>query len=308
MIKLNALLDIEQVSQLTGLPAATLRNWEKRYGFPSPRRSTGGHRLFGVEDVDKIREVAALSNQGLKVSDAIGQVLSGTTGPTFVLDQQPIVDTLQESLNKVLRSLYLYDINGAEDTMSRIGLRLKETDLLELVYPALLRQVGEDWENSRINIAQEHFATNYFRTQLLNYFQVGRAAKVGPKVLLATLPGERHEGGLLILAAYLMLLGWQVVYLGADLPLEDLHQATDTICPDLVCISVVREDILLENLKSLEDMSQIVAVGGPGCVGLTGEKSLDSERVFVVRGALPSTVNQLEVLMQASSKTLKKCA
>lgn len=308
MIKLNALLDIEQVSQLTGLPAATLRNWEKRYGFPTPRRSTGGHRLFGVEDVDKIREVAALNNQGVKVSDAIGRVLSGNPAPASVVDQQPVVDTLQESLDKVLRSLYIYDAISAEETMSRIGLRLKETDLLELVYPALLRKVGEDWENSRINIAQEHFAANYFRTQLLNYFKAGRLAKAGPKVLMSTPPGERHEGGLLILAAYLMLLGWQVVYLGADLPIEDLKQATETVCPDLVCISVVQEEILLNNLKALEAMSQIVAVGGAGCVNLNGDRSLDSERVFVVRGALPSIVNQLELLIQASAKTSKKCA
>lgn len=308
MIKLNALLDIEQVSQLTGLPAATLRNWEKRYGFPAPRRSAGGHRLFGVEDVDKIREVAVLNNQGVKVSDAISRVLNGNPGLAPVLDQQPVVDTLQESLDKVLRSLYLYDAVSAEELMSRIGLRLKETDLLELVYPALLRKVGEDWENSRINIAQEHFASNYFRTHLLNYFKAGRAAKAGPKILLATPPGERHEGGLLILAAYLMLRGWQVVYLGADLPMEDLHQASNTICPDLICISVVQEECLLDNLKALEAMNQIVAVGGAGCANLKGDNSLDSERVFVVRGALSSMVNQLELLIQAATKTLKKCA
>lgn len=305
---LNALLDIEQVSQLTGLTAATLRNWEKRYGFPTPQRSAGGRRLFAVEDVDKIREVSMLTSQGLKVSEAIEQVLQGVPQASLEPVPQTSADTLYESLGKVLQVLYRYNANGADELMSRIGMRLKETDLLEMVYPHLLKQVGEDWESSRINIAQEHFASNYFRTQLLNYFKAGRVAKMGPKVLMATPPGERHEGGLLILAAYLMLMGWQVFYLGSDLPIADLQQAAETICPDLICMSAVQEEILFENLKDLEEMNQIVVVGGPCVANLTEQKTLQSDRVFPVKGALPAIVSQLELIMQASLKASRKSA
>lgn len=305
MISLSALLDIDQVSQLTGLPPATLRNWEKRYGFPKPQRSQGGHRLFRVEDVEKIRQVAALSSQGVKVSEAIEKVHEGAPAVQNLQNIAPAVHTLNECLDKILQALYRYDANGADEVLSKIGMRLSETDLLEMVYPNLLRKTGEDWESSRINIAQEHFASNYFRTHLLSYFKAGRVGRQGPKVLMATPPGERHEGGLLILSAYMMLLGWRVYYLGADLPMEDLHHAAETVTPDLICVSAIYATTIRQNLSALEKMNQIVAVGGSCVAQLMTENTLASSRVFPVGGSLPSVISQLELLMQASVRVSK---
>lgn len=160
----DALLDIDQVNQLTGLSQATLRNWEKRYGFPRPQRSEGGHRLYDVDEVKRIREVAGLYKGGTKIVEAIEQVLNGiapalsSSAPISFPTSTVLLETLNEGLSQVLKALYKYDMDLAEQHLSRLGMRLSETDLLEMVYPKLLMQVGDDWENSRINIAQEHFS------------------------------------------------------------------------------------------------------------------------------------------------------
>lgn len=305
MIKGSALLDIDQVYHLTGLAPATLRNWEKRYGFPKPQRSTGGHRLYEMVAVQQLRDIAAMCGQGIKVRDAIGKILDGMpVAQELSLSFTP-TQTLSDSMAKIVMALYRYDAAGAEELLSRVGMRLTETDLLEMVYPHLLKQVGVDWEQSRINVAQEHFAWNYLRMHLLSYFKSRRSGTQGPRALLATLPGERHEGGLLILAAYMMLMGWQVYYLGADLPIEDIHQASLTIDPDVICISAISASTVLQNFSSLENLERVVAIGGACVAELFGDNLPASTRIFSVSGSLQSVIAHIELLIQLSVKSIK---
>lgn len=299
IIMTDALLDIDQVQQLTGLPQATLRNWEKRYGFPRTQRSEGGHRLYDVNEVRRIREVASLYKSGVKIADAIKKVLSNTE-PSPHLTSSTFSETLNEGLSQVIKALYKYDIALAEEHLSRIGMRLSEMDLLEMVYPKLLKQVGDDWENSRINIAQEHFSWNFLRTRLLNYFKTNRSGVGQPKVILATPSGELHEGGLIILAAYLMLKGWSVYYLGVNLPMNDLLHAYASIEPDIVCLSAIDSTNIQKNWSDLEKMKAVV-VGGPCLVQLMHQNLPLSKHIFFVAGNLHSATSQMELLLHSTA-------
>ena len=305
MLTSTALLDIDQVNQLTGLSQATLRNWEKRYGFPRPQRTDGGHRLYDVEEVKRIREVASLCKSGTKIVEAIERVLSGSSSvlnssaPASFSASTILLETLNEGLSQVLKALYKYDMDLADQHLSRIGIRLSETDLLEMVYPKLLIQVGDDWENSRINIAQEHFSWNFLRTRLLNYFKTNRSGTGQPRVLLATPSGELHEGGLMVLAAYMMLKGWSVYYLGVNLPMEDLLHAYTSIEPDIVCLSAVDSRNIQKNWNDLEKI-KIVAVGGPCLNQLRAQELPPSKNIFLVGGSLHSAVSQMDLLIQST--------
>lgn len=70
----NAGLTTAQLAAQTGLTAGTLRIWESRHGFPAPARLPGGHRRYAAEDVDHVREVLRLREQGLSLSAAIERV------------------------------------------------------------------------------------------------------------------------------------------------------------------------------------------------------------------------------------------
>lgn len=299
----EALLDIDQVNQLTGLSQATLRNWEKRYGFPRPQRSEGGHRLYHVEEIKKIREVVSLCKDGLKIPEAIEQVLSGGAlvhDPMVSLPSPVGGESLSEGITQILKALYKYDMDLAEQYLSRIGMRLSETDLLEMVYPKLLLQIGEDWEHSRINVAQEHFSWNFLRTRLLSYFKANRIGVKPPKVLLTTPSGELHEGGLIVLAAYLMLKGWQVFYLGPSLPMEDLLHAYEGIRPDIVCLSAMESHNIEKNWNELEKMKCVV-VGGLCLAELKARELPRSRHISLVEGNLHSAVSQMELLLLSAT-------
>jgi DNA-binding transcriptional MerR regulator len=68
-------LTLKAVSRRTGIPAATLRTWEHRYGFLRPRRSPSGYRLYGEEEIARIEQVKYLVGQGVRVGAAMKAVI-----------------------------------------------------------------------------------------------------------------------------------------------------------------------------------------------------------------------------------------
>ena len=61
---------IGAVARMLGIPAATIRNWEERYGEIVPERSPGGHRLYSRDQMEQLRFIAAEVSRGLSAADA----------------------------------------------------------------------------------------------------------------------------------------------------------------------------------------------------------------------------------------------
>ena len=72
--ELSAGLTLKAVSERTGIPAATVRTWERRYRFIQPTRSSSGYRIYGEEDIARILEVKRLLDQGVRISEAMAAV------------------------------------------------------------------------------------------------------------------------------------------------------------------------------------------------------------------------------------------
>jgi DICT domain-containing protein len=69
-------LTTAQLAERAGMSAGTLRMWESRYGFPSPRRLPGGHHRYSSRDAEMLQEVLRLREQGLSIPAAIARVRS----------------------------------------------------------------------------------------------------------------------------------------------------------------------------------------------------------------------------------------
>jgi DNA-binding transcriptional MerR regulator len=92
-------LTLKAVSRRTGIPAATLRTWEHRYGFLRPRRSANGYRLYGEEEIARIEQVKNLVRQGVRIGVAMKAVVEEATSrePTDEAQQPPDQETPGES-------------------------------------------------------------------------------------------------------------------------------------------------------------------------------------------------------------------
>ena len=127
-----------------------------------------------------------------------------------------------------------------------------------------LHELGDRWQRGEASVAQEHFASNVLRGRLLG---LGRdwGRGIGPRALLACLPGEQHDLGLIAFGLALRSRGWRITYLGADTPLETLESAAEALEPDLVAVSAVaadRVDVLGQSLRRLAERHTVVLGGG----------------------------------------------
>lgn len=207
---------VKQVAALTGLPEATLRVWERRYAVVQPARSSGGYRLYDDEQVAVLREVAALVAAGVPASRAV----------TTVLDRPPTVPDPSrvpldpDALEEAARSLDPQRLNQVVSTA--FGSGPLEHVVSQWLQPQLER-LGEAWESGRLSVDQEHFASAGLMRRLSARFDAAPAlpdAAPGSPVVVGLPPNERHEMALLAFATCLRWRGIEVVYLGADVPVE----------------------------------------------------------------------------------------
>lgn len=213
----DGLFPIRTVSQITGVNAITLRAWERRYGLIKPVRTAKGHRLFTQQDIDFIQRVVELTEKGV----SIGQVRATLMGETPAQGQDVELDSWAVYRRRMLNAVVRFDVHALESSYNEaLALYPVETVTKRLILP-LLRALGERWQATEGSVAEEHFFGAYLRNKLGARFH-HHPPTHGPKLLVACLPGERHEVGLMLFSLSALARGFQVVFLGADMPLSEL--------------------------------------------------------------------------------------
>jgi methanogenic corrinoid protein MtbC1 len=222
------------VASATGVPADTFRAWERRYGVPRPQRTAGGHRLYSERDIAIVRWLRDRTAEGMNISHAVHLLASAPPAA-------PLADTEARAIRRLIDELVValthFDAALADRLVSEaFALYPFEAVLLDLIQPAMV-EVGERWHRGEINVAAEHFATQFVRRKLsglLNIFENGTARST---IVVGCAPNELHDLGALLGALFLVRHGWRVIYLGPQLPLNDLLETVRAINPDLVCLS-----------------------------------------------------------------------
>ncbi|MCA9488414.1 MAG: MerR family DNA-binding transcriptional regulator [Myxococcales bacterium] len=250
-------IGIGAVSRATGIPEATLRTWERRYGFPEPERTDGGHRLYDPAVVDDL----VLVGRALQLGHRPATVLGASRASLRALVEG------EDRVGTWLQAVRRLDV-AALDTalraeLSRQGLR---AFVLEGAVP-FLRRVGEAWERGELRVFHEHFASERLRELLATLWRQGEHDLTRPSVVCGTLPGEQHVLGLHMAAALLSVAGCRIVFVGGDTPPEDLaacaRQASAVAV--LVALSgIVDQREALRTLVEAVPAGVEVLTGGPG--------------------------------------------
>jgi DNA-binding transcriptional MerR regulator len=249
-------LRIGELSRRLGVPAETLRAWERRYGVLRPARTAAGYRLYGEADERRARRMRRLIADGWAAREAAASALAD--GEHGSGDALPGIDDL---LDPLLR----FDATAGGAAFDRLlGTRPLDQALRDVVLPAM-REVGTRWSHGDLSIAAEHFATA-FVTARLHALAHQWDRGDGPRALLACPAGERHVVGLLACALVLRSRGWRVSYLGADTPVEALADAAAVVAPDVLVLAILRPQVLERTLAGLEPLvgRTRIAAGGAG--------------------------------------------
>ena len=170
------------------------------------------------------------------------------------------------------------DRRGAVDLLLQDGLGagLEARELLEVIASAQ-RRIGELWASNRISVAQEHAATAIAQLALAHvYAHLRHAPPTGVTVVVACVEGEQHDLGARILADVLETEGFEVRFLGANVPTAHLLDYVRDLAPQAVFLSVFLAfnlpalDRAVERLRREVDRELIIAAGGPAVASASG--------------------------------------
>jgi methanogenic corrinoid protein MtbC1 len=251
---------IRVASARTGIPAVTVRAWERRYQLLTPRRSTGNYRLYSERDLAILRWVKGRIDEGLPIRQAAAELhamrragrwppapAAAPGGPNKRRTLPPAV--LSRRLYEAL--VTLDEARAAKLLRAAHAALDAETVCLAVLQPCLVA-IGTAWHSGEIRISTEHFASQLLRGHVMALFQAAATHRGAPRIVVGCAPQERHEIGALMLALFLRNAGYHVEFLGADLHLADLVEYARAEHPDLICLSANAEATAL-SLRPLQD-------------------------------------------------------
>ncbi|MGD8680174.1 MAG: MerR family transcriptional regulator [Lysobacterales bacterium] len=258
------LYTIGTVSKLTGVGAITLRAWERRYGLIEPVRKESGHRLYTRAHIDQINRITALTQQGMRISQISPEMLESEAQPGPGDARE--TGAWKEYLNGMVAAIVSFDENRLDEIYNE-ALSLYPIGVVtrRLLTPLLI-ELGVRWEGGEGSIAEEHFFAFYLRNKLGARYHHRNRANTGPLLLLAGLPGEYHEIGLLLFSLAAHGAGYRLLPLGTNLPLEELAPvARKKHCAAIVLSGAIEpsKELLSTDLPALVNNSPVpVLVGG----------------------------------------------
>ncbi|MTV26742.1 MerR family transcriptional regulator [Nitriliruptoraceae bacterium ZYF776] len=237
----RSVLRIGEVSRRTGVAVPTLRAWERRYGLLAPARTDGGHRLYSEFDVDRVRAMQRLLDEGWSAAAAAREVLRVPSNVTRLApsDDPPASGGAAADLVARLEAaIDAFDAPAADALVDDVFARFDVPRGLDEVLLPVLRRVGDGWQDDPRVIAREHFATNTLRPRLHRLLRA--SARTASRECVAAAPeGEEHDLGLLASAVVAADAGWRVHYLGARTPTAALERAVAELDPDVVLVGAV---------------------------------------------------------------------
>lgn len=262
----------------TGLKPDTLRAWERRYGLPQPSRSEGGHRLYSQRDIDTLKWLVARQQEGMSISRATElwfKLIEDGEDPLHSSEpggaqSPPIVhgangNVLEELCEKWVTACVQFNEPVAEQILHQaFSLYQPEIVVVELLLKGIV-EIGNGWYTGEITVQQEHFASELAIRRVEAMIMASPPPYRPKRILLACPPEENHVFSQLILNLFLRRRGWDVLYLGANVPPERLQLTIKTVAPSLVVMSaqqLTTAATLFQMSHLLADIQMPLAYGG----------------------------------------------
>lgn len=261
---------IKDMEMLSNVKAHTIRIWEQRYHLFTPERTDTNIRYYNDDQLKKLLNVCTLIEHGVKISH-----IAKLTNEQIAERIDSIINNLKTDnegiealINQALSAIAVYDEAAFEHVFSRCREKMSITDCyVKLIYPLLIR-TGLMWSKDDVIPAQEHFLSNLIRKKLFAAIDsVSIPDNADQTWVLFLHEHEKHEIGLLFASYILRVYGKKVIYLGQEVPLNNLLNVITECHPTHVCTFFVRNyppAYINTLIKTLVDASShlVVCVSG----------------------------------------------
>lgn len=224
---------INDLQRLTGINAHTIRMWERRYNLIKPHRTQTNIRYYDDEQVKKLLNVSTLLNHGMKIS-RIAE-LSDAQMHSQIQDLGKVAEgdaICAGFINELTASMLAFDEQAFEKSLSAVIVRFGMYEAMIRVFYPFMKNAGIMWISNEAMPVQEHFATALIRRKLIAAIDGLPAASRKNKLFLLFLPSEEwHETGLLFADYIIRSKGYKTIYLGQNVPMENLQQVIENKQP-----------------------------------------------------------------------------
>lgn len=280
---------INYVARLTGLSPHVIRMWERRHDVVKPGRAASGHRLYSDDQIDRLKllrratlaghsigklssllddEIRALVRGELRLRDGTAKSLPRESAPGA-----PYAELFAQCCDAVAG----LDREQLDRILAQCSVKMACMETLEHIITPLMQWVGSRWHDGTLRIAHEHLATASVRAHLERLCVSIKGEGIGRGMVLTTLPGQRHEMGILMCAVVATMEGWQCHYFGPEMPPADIAQAATAMDASMVALGapvVGEERELNEQLTELRELLPAdvrLIVGGAGAAALNDD-------------------------------------
>lgn len=272
------------VSRRTGLKPDLIRAWERRYGAVAPGRSETRRRFYSDEDIERllllrrvvntgrgISQVAGLSNAELEALIQAEPLPARPYAPPVQMPDGSPDEVAEAFLDRCLAAAQRLDVRELELELDRASVLFSRTHLIERLLVPLMRRVGDLWHQGTLRPIHEHMASSVVRSFLGGMQDACHPEISAPHLVVTTPARQRHELGALLAAATAAGEGWQVTYLGPDLPPEEIAAAALQKGARAVALSITYppdDPTLTEDLRRLRRLlgaRTALIVGGRAC-------------------------------------------
>jgi DNA-binding transcriptional MerR regulator len=248
---------ISDLEKLSGVKAHTIRIWEQRYKVLVPLRTDTNIRYYDDDQLKKLLNIVSLINSGSKIS-----VISKWDDDEFdnevgLLAKSDSLGIKEDALiNQLVSSGLAYDENGFEKAFSNSILSFGLMEAYNRVFYPMLVKLGFLWSSSELSPSQEHFISNLIKQKVFAAVDALDPVSNNEEKWVLFLPeAEMHDIGLLMANYGLRAKGVKVIYLGDNVPLDNLYQVAENIKPTHYLTFVVKQnqqDYINEYLEQMK--------------------------------------------------------
>jgi methanogenic corrinoid protein MtbC1 len=246
----NKIHPMRIVARRSGLSSHVIRAWERRHNAIEPARTSTNRRLYSDKDIERLQKLHRATRSGHSISqiahfsaDELDTLIAADTPHPEQIQGIPPATSTQPSpptspqqdpadyIKNALTAVRNLDAKTLEEQLFRAEIDMGRNKLLLQVIEPLMQQIGTLWSEGSLRIADEHMATSVIRSFLGTLQNSAPSAANSPLVVITTPAGQSHEIGALLASLTATTAGWRVIYLGPDLPAEEIagvalqHQA-----------------------------------------------------------------------------------
>jgi len=213
---------IKDLEVLSGVKAHTIRIWEKRYELLAPGRTDTNIRYYNDEDLKRMLNVSLLVKNGFKISKVAKWTDKDIKDTVLKISETKTTE--KDYIERLMLHMLHFDnynfLRIINEVLAKLGV---EESVIKVFFP-LFEKIGTFWQIGSIMPAQEHYVSNIFRQKIIAEIDKLKIYNEKGKTILFFLPdNELHELSLLFYSYLAQKSGYNVVYLGQFIPLEDLE-------------------------------------------------------------------------------------